>query len=223
IYEKDQSVNNGSDCAYLDLVRFPAHSFVPSAINLNKLSSPEKGQTYDEEVIAVELTNLGRDTINLLSMTYVVNDNSPVNETFNTDLKPGDTTNLSFSQTVDMSLEDTYNIMVYLTYPENYFIDDTLKTTIVSTGINDTDLNKNAFTLAPNPVKDRIRLICHRNSEDNSFILYNSSGMMVYRKEIDYISAGEQVFLDPEHLSRGSYILIIRNTEKRYLYKVIKL
>ncbi|MEA1886728.1 MAG: C25 family cysteine peptidase, partial [Bacteroidota bacterium] len=48
IYEKDQSVNNGSDCAYLDLVRFPAHSFVPSAINLNKLSSPEKGQTYDE-------------------------------------------------------------------------------------------------------------------------------------------------------------------------------
>ncbi|MFO7851056.1 MAG: C25 family cysteine peptidase [Bacteroidota bacterium] len=223
IYEKDQSVNNGFDCAFLDLVRFPAHSFVQSAINLNKLSSPEKGQTYDEEVIAVELTNLGRDTIDLLSMTYVVNDNSPVNETFNTDLRPGDTITLSFSQTADMSIEDTYNILVYLTYPENYFINDTLKTTIVSTGIEDPDINKSVFILAPNPVKDKIRLICHRNSEDNSFILFNSSGMMVYRKEIDYISAGEQVFLDPGHLSRGSYILIIHSTEKRYLYKVIKL
>ncbi len=223
IYTKDQSVNNGSDCAYIDLVRFPVFSFIQSAINLNRISSPEKGQIYNDEIIAVELSNLGRDTITMLSMTYMVNDIPPVNETFNTELKPGDTITLSFSQTVDMSLYNTYKIMVFVTYPDNYFINDTLKTTIVSTGIEDPNLMKDVFTVAPNPVKDNIRIISHRNSEDNTFILYNSSGMMVYRKEIDFISAEEQLFVDHGYLSRGSYILIIRNSNMKYRYKIIKL
>ena len=223
IYKKDLSVNNGSDCAYIDLVRFPALSFIQSAIHLNKLSSPKKGQVYDDEEIAVELSNLGRDTINTISMTYIVNDLAPVNETFDVDFRPGDTITLSFSQTVDMSLYDTYNIMVFLINPDNFFINDTLKTIIVNTGIEDPFPEENAFTVAPNPVGDNIRIISHNNSMENTISLYSSSGMMIYRQEIEFIAADEQIFLDHGYLSRGTYILIIQSGEKRYRFKIIKL
>jgi len=223
IYKKDQSVNNGSDCAYIDLVRFPALSFVQSAINLNRISSPLKGQIYTDEEIAVELSNLGRDTISTISMTYMVNNIPPVNETFDVDFRPGDTILLTFSETVDMSVYDTYNIMVFVTYPENFFITDTLKTTIISTSIEDPDPEYDAFVIAPNPVKDKIRIISFSNSEDNIITLYNSSGAMVYLIEKDFISADEQLFLDHGSLSRGSYILIIQTREKIFRYKIIKL
>jgi len=223
IYKKDQSVNNGSDCAYIDLVRFPLLSFVQSAINLNRISSPVKGQIYADEEIAVELSNLGRDTINTISMTYIVNNISPVNETFDVDFRPGDTILLSFSQTFDMSVYDTYNIMVFVTHPDNFFINDTLKTTIISTGIEDPYPENDAFIIAPNPVQDNIRIISNSNSEDNIITLYSSAGVMIYRNEIDFISEDEQIFFDHGSLSRGSYILIIQTREKKFQYKIIKL
>ena len=223
IYKKDQSVNNGSDCAFIDLVRFPELSFVQSAINLNSIISPVKGQIYTDEEIAVELSNLGRDTISTISMTYMVNNIPPVNETFDVDFRPGDTIRLSFSQTVDMSVYDTYNIMVFVTHPDNFFINDTLKTTIISTDIEDPHPEIDAFIIAPNPVQDNIRIISNSNSQDNIITLYSSSGAMVYRNEIDFISADEQIFLDHGSLSRGSYILVIQAGDKIFQYKIIKL
>ncbi len=223
IYEKDQSVNNGSDCAYIDLVRFPALSFVQSAVHLNKISSPEEGNNYSDEIISVEISNLGRDTIDMLYMSYIVNDNQPVDETFYTDFKPGDTLTVSFSQTIDMSVHDIYEIQVFVTHPENYFLNDTLKITIISTDIDDINPDNEYFTVAPNPVRDNIRIISHMNSEGNSLTLYNTSGTIIYKKEIYFISAGEQIYFDNTNLSRGKYILVIKNNRKRFFYKIIKL
>ncbi|HDZ41628.1 MAG TPA: T9SS type A sorting domain-containing protein [Bacteroidetes bacterium] len=223
IYGKDQSVNNGSDCAYIDLVRFPPLSFVQSAIHLNEIISPREGTNYSDEVISLELSNLGRDTIYSLSMSYIVNNNQPVSETFNTELKPGDTLTLSFSQTFDMSADNTYEIEVFVTSPDNYFINDTLRLTIISTGIDDINPGNEYFTVAPNPVRDKIRIISHTNSEGNAIMLYNTSGVLIYRKEIEFISADEQIYIDHAKLLRGNYILVIRNNTKSFTYKIIKL
>jgi len=223
MYEKDQSVNNGSDCAYIDLIRFPSLSFVQSAVHLNKISSPEIGKNYNDEIISVEICNLGRDTIDMISMSYVVNDNQPVDETFYTDFKPGDTLTVYFSQTVDMSVHDIYEIQIFTNHPENYFMNDTLRVTIVSTDIEDINPDNDYFTVAPNPVRDNIRILSHRNSENNLFTLYNISGTIIQKREIYFISAGEQIYLDNANLSRGKYILVIKTNKKRFFYKIVKL
>ncbi len=224
VYKKDGSVNALNDCAYIDLVRFPDLAFIETAIDLNKISSPESGKSYDEEILTVELTNLGRDILNTLSMAYTLNESTPVSETFNfSDFNPGDTISLSFDQTIDMTQDGTYNIAVYLTYPENYFSTDTLRKTIVVTEITDIVIGDKSFIIAPNPVNESVRIISNINSEDNYFLIYSYSGALLYEKHIGYISKGEEILLIPGMLSTGSYILEIQTENKKYLYKIVKL
>ena len=222
-YEKDQSVNNGYDCAYIDLVRFPDMSFIQSALKLNKISSPVEGKSYSEEVISVDINNLGRDTVRTISMTYIINSNQPVNETFNTEIMPGDSLTLSFTQTYDMSAEDTYFIRVFATYPDNHFINDTLKATIVSTGFIEPEPEKDGFMIAPNPIRDHINIISNIDSEDNTLIIFNQQGAAIMKEEIQFISAGQEISLKPGSLAGGTYILLIQTGTKRYRYKFIKL
>ena len=223
IYEKDQSVNNGSDCAWIDLVNFPSESFIQSAVILNKISSPEEGKNYGDEVVSVELTNLGRDTIQELSLSYIVNDSQPVNETFSSEFRPGDTISLSFTETIDMTEIDVYRIKVFVVSPVNHFINDTLSLTLINTDIEEGSADNGSFTIAPNPVKDNIRMISHVDSEANIIELYSSSGLLIYKEEIDFIYSNEQLYLDHGEISRGSYVLLISNNTGRYYYKIIKL
>ncbi|MEE4214769.1 MAG: C25 family cysteine peptidase [Bacteroidales bacterium] len=223
IYEKDGSVNNGSDCAWIDLVHFPSLSFIQSAVHLNKISSPVEGKNYSNETISVELSNLGRDTIYEISMSYIVNGNPAVNETFSSDFKPGDTISLSFSETIDMTEINVYRIRVFATSPVNHFINDTLSLTLINTDIDEGNPDNGSFTVAPNPVRDNIRIISNIDSEANDIKLYNSSGLLVYNEKIESIFSSEQIYLDHGKISRGTYILVISNSKKRFYYKIIKL
>jgi len=223
IYEKDGTVNNGSDCAWIDLVNFPSKSFIRSAVHLNKISSPEEGKNYGDEVISVELTNLGRDTINELSMSYIVNDSEAVNEIFSSEFRPGDTINLSFTETIDMTEIDVYLIKIFVISPANHFINDTLSLTLINTDIEEGSADSGSFTIAPNPVRDNIRIISHRNSEANEIELYNSSGLLIYNKRVDFMYSNEQLYLDHGKISRGTYVLVITNNTGRFYYKIIKL
>jgi len=223
IYDKDGSVSNGSDGAFLDFVRFPLEAFIKSAICLNKISAPEEGKSYQQEILEVELTNLGLDTVSTVSLEYIVNEDMPVNENFNTEILPGDTIKLSFSQTIDMTESGTYNIQVYTTSPDNYFINDTLKLIIVSTGIGDIILNDGSFIIAPNPVTDRLRILSKTEMENAVISVFNSSGILIYRENRIFISAGEQVVLNHDRFARGTYFIIIRNSKASYLYKFVKL
>ncbi|MCF8221858.1 MAG: T9SS type A sorting domain-containing protein [Bacteroidales bacterium] len=224
IYKKDGSVYAGSDCAFLDYVKFPVNTtFIRSAVSFLQISSPESGKNYSDETLTVKMTNLGRDTIPEISMAYKINDSEPVEESFILDFNPGDTTEVSFGQTIDMSSEGTYDITVYFTPSDYYYINDTTYLSLVSTGIGDTDPQGKAFTLAPNPVRNNIRLLSSINSDQNTFLLYNSSGTNIFRKEIPYISSGEQIFLYPGKLAKGTYILVVITPGKKYHYKLIKM
>ncbi len=223
VYDKDGSVSLGEDAAWIDLVRFPELSFIQSAISLNKIKTPEQGKSYDDETLSVELTNLGRDTLNSISMAYIVNESAAVYETFNMDFRPGDTIDLSFSQTIDMSSNGTYNITVFITQPDNYFREDTLRITIVSTDIGDIVRDDRRFIIAPNPVRDNIRILCYDHSDDNMLTIYNSSGMMIYKKHIRHIAAGQVITLKPGQLPEGSYILRIRTSLNDYIYRFLRL
>ncbi|MDZ7739774.1 MAG: C25 family cysteine peptidase [Bacteroidales bacterium] len=223
VYKKDGSVSLGDDAAWIDLVRFPELSFIQSVISLNKIKSPEQGKSYDSETLSVELCNLGRDTLSSLSMAYIVNESAAVHETFNTDFKPGDTLDISFSQTIDMSGEGTYNISVFVTQPDNYFREDTLIITIMSTDIGDIIRDDKRFIIAPNPVRDNIRILCYDHSDDNMLMIYNSSGIMIYQKHIEHIAAGQAITLYPGQLPKGSYILRIRTGLNDYIYRFLSL
>ncbi len=223
VYEKDGSVNLGDDAAWIDLVRFPEHSFIQTAISLNKIKSPEQGKSYDDEILSVELCNLGRDTISSLSMGYIINESAAVHETFNTDFSPGDTLEVSFSQTIDMSVAGTYNIRVFIVQPDNYFKEDTLSITIMNTDIGEIISDDKRFVIAPNPVKDNIRILCYDHSDNNMLTVYNSSGMMIYKKHIQHIAAGQVITLNPGHLPKGSYILRIRTGHDDYIYRFLSL
>jgi hypothetical protein len=118
---------------------------------------------------------------------------------------------------------NVYRIRVFATSPVNHFINDTLSLTLINTDIDEGNPDNGSFTVAPNPVRDNIRIISNIDSEANDIKLYNSSGLLVYNEKIESIFSSEQIYLDHGKISRGTYILVISNSKKRFYYKIIKL
>ncbi len=223
VYSKDHSLAHGSDRAWIDMVRFPLLSFLDNDITLNKIINPVPNKEYHDEEITVELTNIGRDTLSTVSLTYIVDNNQAVNETFNVDLIPGDTTQLTFMQLFDFSSEGTYSISIYQTSPDDYALNDTTKSVVISTGINDVIINSNEFKIAPNPFKDQISIQSKGEFHNVTIEVITPSGIILITRKNRFILHGEVISMNSGLLQQGTYILKISSSEGTYIYRLLKL
>ncbi|MCD4769598.1 MAG: T9SS type A sorting domain-containing protein [Bacteroidales bacterium] len=223
VYAKDASVNFGDDRAWIDLVKFPLLSFLDNDIALNKIINPVLNKEYHDEEITVELTNIGRDTLSTISLTYTVENNPTVNEVFNVDLLPGDTTQLTFTQLFDFSSAGTYSITIYQTAPDDYAANDTTKSVVISTGINDIITNSNEFKVGPNPFKDHICIQSKGEFHNVTIEIVTFSGTVMIHSENRFISPGEVITMDSGLLQQGTYILRISSSKGIFIYRLLKL
>ena len=86
IYSKDQSVSNGADCAWIDLIDFAGSSpvnYIEKDLQVARIVTPVQKDKFGKETVTVKVLNIGKDPINGFNLAYRVNDmGSPVKQIF---------------------------------------------------------------------------------------------------------------------------------------------
>jgi hypothetical protein len=214
IYAKDLSLSEGLDCVWIDFLRFPEIAFLKNDISLNRILSPKPFVQYMNEPVTVELTNLGRDTLTKVELAYVLNDDTPVFQTFLKNINPGDTVNLTFSERVDLSEPGNYFIDLFPAYADEYSKNDTIRGTFISYNY--------LIQVGPNPFDDRISFTSQGQYDDITVKLFSSKGIPILEKWYEQFQPGQIVTLEIPYLAGGLYILKINTRHGTKTYKLVK-
>ncbi|NMC37708.1 MAG: T9SS type A sorting domain-containing protein, partial [Bacteroidales bacterium] len=217
-YKKDNSVSQGADCAWIDLIDFTASSplrYIRRDLEVARIVNPIQKSSLGQEPVTVRLLNLGSDTLTGINLAYQVNNNIPVTQYFPVTIYPyQDSVTLTFDSRADLDRNGLYDILVY-TYGngDDYLLNDTLSITIENSELEE---NVSAY---PNPFKERLNIIVTSNISDRvSIILTDLAGKRLMTSYHE-ITAGENVIeFETPKLGASMYFLSVRGTQ---IYKVI--
>ncbi len=223
IYKKDNSVSQGADGAWLDLIDFSVSSpvtYIQKDIEVARIVSPLQKEVYGQEPVTVTVLNVGRDTLNGFYLAYTINDHFPVKQYFNTKLYPyKDSVTVTFDRRADLDLNGIYNITTY-GYDNNddYLLNDTLMISVENTEIEE------SINIFPNPFSDKLNIVINSKSDDKVHItLTDVSG----KRSIDIqreLTAGENtIIINTNNLSPSLYILNINGSRISKAFPLIKM
>ena len=223
IYKKDNSVSQGADCAWIDLIDFSGSTqvnYIQRDIEVAEIVEPVQKEVYGKERVSVKVINLGSEALTEFNLAYSLNDKPPVTQLFTTNMIPyGDSVIVAFDRRADMDLSGDYDIMVYgYENEDNYLLNDTLKILIMNTETEE------SVTVFPNPFTDQLHIII--NSKENRSVqlsLTDLSGRKVYSADQELIEGENQLILNTLHLSPAMYILNIDGSGFTQAYSLIKL
>ncbi len=209
IYKKDNSVSQGADGAWIDLIDFSGTTrvqYIQRDIEVARIVSPIQKEIYGQEPVTVNVLNVGRDTLDGFSLAYSINDKFPVVEHFTTKLLPySDSVKVTFERRADMDMSGVYNISVF-GYDNNddYLLNDTLMIRVENTEIEE------SVIIYPNPFEDQLILTINSKTEKKVRLnITDISGKRVLTRE-EVLTEGEnQITLDTQHLGPSMYILNI--------------
>jgi len=220
-YQKDNSVSQGADGAWIDLIDFSTSGsvrYIQKDLEVARIVSPENKDQYDYEPVSVKVLNVGKDTINGFFLAYTINNSYPPEvQYFTNTLTPfNDSAIVTFNSEADLSLYGTYDISVY-GYGNN---DDYVSNDSAFIRIENTTINEFSKVF-PNPFNDEIKLVI--NTRYNGLVritLTNTSGQCLYDNERELIAGENTISINSHHLSQGIYYLKISGA---YIRKVIPL
>jgi hypothetical protein len=223
IYKKDNSVSQGADAAWIDLIDFSGVTrvqYIQRDIEVARIVSPVQKEVYGQEPITVNLLNLGNDTLDGFSLAYAINDRFPVVQHFKTKLPPySDSVKVTFDKRADMDLSGVYNISVF-GYDNNddYLLNDTLMIRVENTEIEE------SVIIYPNPFVDQLILTINSKTENKVRLnITDISGKRVLTTE-EVLTEGEnQITLNTQHLGPSMYILNIFGTNFSRAFPLVKL
>lgn len=221
-YQKDGSVSEGYDRAWIDFIRFPSISFMNKDLGLSKIITPaEPTKNYGFEPISVEAVNLGRDTLETYSLSYQVNNGVIVSESFSKEIASGDTAILSFTQFADLDEPGDYTIKIFRTIPDDYIGNDTIYLQVISTGIQDIISNSSDFRIGPNPFSDFTNLEVIDYTGKLRLSLISSNASVVWSNSYASVALGMRIIIPGNNMAKGIYYLRLDGDKKSYLYKLI--
>ncbi|MBG0858603.1 MAG: hypothetical protein IQL11_03800, partial [Bacteroidales bacterium] len=207
IYRKDQSVSNGQDCAYIDMIDFAGPGsvrYVQRDIEVARIASPLQKEYFGVEPVSVKVLNQSPDTIYGFNMAYILNNGSPVRQHFNNTLIPfGDSVTVTFSSPADLTRYGIYSITAYgYNNSDDFIFNDTLKIEI-----RNTDINKPLWVF-PNPFTTELKIIVNSNIGGTARITLASPGGNVV-SDFEYpVIAGENIIiLNDSRLAPSVYYL----------------
>jgi hypothetical protein len=222
-YKKDNSVSQGADGAWIDLIDFSGSvkvNYIQKDIEVARIVTPMQKEVYGQEVVSVKVLNVGRDTLKGFNLAYSINGRFPVVQHFKTVLMPyHDSVTVDFDRRADMDLSGIYNISVFgYDNDDDYLLNDTLMISVENTEIEE------SVTIFPNPFMDQLNIII--NSKAGRTIrltLSNSLGKQVYMTDKELTEGENQIFINTYQLSPGLYILNIHGASFSKAYPLIKL
>ena len=222
-YKKDNSVSQGADGAWIDLIDFTGSvkvNYIQKDIEVARIVTPVQKEVYGQELVSVKVLNVGRDTLKGFNLAYSINGKFPVVQHFKTVLKPyQDSVTVDFDRRADMDLSGIYNISVFgYDNDDDYLLNDSLMISVENTEIEE------SVTIFPNPFTDQLNIII--NSKANRTLrltLSNSVGKQVFMADRELTEGENQIFINTYQLSPALYILNIHGVNFSKAYPLIKL
>jgi len=226
IYKKDNSESRGSDCAWLDNIRFPATTFNNKDLKTGKIVTPQPGKSYNQEQITAQIINLGSDTIKNFNLAYQVNSGTPVVQNFVKKINPADTLVVAFSQSANLFGNGTYIIKVYgYNNNDNFLNNDTTLLSLISTGIfNPLENTDNKVKIIPNPFRQSFRLeIESLINEDINLSIFGLSGEVLWNEKRSLVPGLNSFIITPDGILNGFYTIQITGKSILKVARIIKI
>jgi len=209
VYKKDKSLSAGIDAAWIDFIDFPGYSFLNRDLAVDSVFLPPVSSDHSHDEISARIVNLGRDTLIKVPLSYMINNKTPVDETFITRLAPGDTSIVKFTQTANFRIPDRYNIKIYNSLEsDEYHANDTAFVAYEKTTV-DTIYEKDRYiTLAQNPFPDKTKVIYYTNKPGIVYIdILDFNGQIISKSRVDVILGLNYIDLEWSGLKTGFYII----------------
>jgi hypothetical protein len=207
IYSKDQSLADGSDCAWIDMIDFSVAgsvSYINKDLQVARIVVPVPRDENGQGTITAKILNIGKEVINGFNLAYEINDQiPPVTQFFNNMVIPyGDTVAVSFRVKADMSKYGPYKIITYIVdNHDDYILNDTLKV--------NTEIYK-PLIVFPNPFEDQFTIfIDSRVNEKLHISITNISGIKLYDIEKEITTGKNSITIDAVRLLPSLYFLKI--------------
>jgi hypothetical protein len=224
IYRKDNSLSDGSDCAWIDMIDFTQSSslrYIQRDLQVARVIVPVNNEQYGLENISVKVLNVGKDTLNGFNLAYEINDHTqPVIQFFDNKVIPyGDSVTVSFNKQADLSKYGYYKIVTYgVDNNDDYPFNDTLTANIENTKIAET------LSVFPNPFSDKLTITLNTQTADKIHIsISNLSGVKLYDIEKDILSGNNSITLSDLRLIPSTYYLNVHGTTINNTISVIKI
>jgi len=224
IYKKDQSIYAGSDCAWIDFIRFPLTAFNKVDLKIGKIIPPAADKKLEKEVISAEIVNLGIDTIKQFNLAYIINNRPPVTEKFIRTVIPGNTVTVSFATLADTWVSGINIIKVYsFNNSDSYLNNDTASVTIINTPVEEITGPVNYLRAIPNPFNDRINITIGSDSYEYVNVeLINITGNTVWKGRFELIPGDNIITITPGSIPSGFYTLRIKGKTVTGSIRLIK-
>ena len=225
IYTNDNSLYGGENAAWIDLIDFSiggSISYIQRDIEIAKIVSPMQNDQIGNELISINVLNVGHDTINGFYLAYTINNQLPVRQFFDAILLPDNApVTVTFRTKADLSRYGIYDITAF-SYNNNddYPGNDTIKMSIENNVI------VQPLLVYPNPFTDQLRIVIFSPVTDTiRMTLINLSGITLYNVKKNIVK-GENVFIinnDDVRLIPSLYYLNISGRSNRKSIPVIKI
>lgn len=223
IYKKDNSVSQGADGAWIDLIDFSESvvvKYIGRDLEVAGIVAPVQKEVYGMEPVTVTVRNTGRDTLDGFSLAYQINDKFPVIQYFKDILIPyQDSLTVTFDRRADLDLSGIYDLTVF-GYENNddYLANDTVMVRVENTEIEET------VNLYPNPFTDQLNITINSKVYRNVRInLINFAGRLIYSDNIQLTEGENQLVINTQKLSPSLYFLDISGANYTKTFPVIKL
>ena len=222
IYKKDNTVNQGADGAWIDLIDFTGSTdvnYIKRDIEVARIVTPYQKSSYGRELVSAKILNVGSDTLNGFNLAYSLNGRPPVIQYFKTKLTPfQDSVTLSFDKRAEMGMSGKYEIVVYsFENSDDFLLNDTLMTQMENTSIDE------YIAVYPNPFTDQLNISANSDNERKVRInITNVSGKIVYSEDY-YLAVGEnQIVINTSKLSPALYLMNLTGSGLSRVYSLIK-
>ena len=223
IYKKDNSVSQGADGAWLDLIDFSVSSqvrYIQKDIEVAEIVTPIQKEVYGQELVSVKVINVGSDTLKGFNLAYTINDHLPVRQYFNTKPIPcQDSVTVRFDRRADLGLKGIYNITVYeYGNDDDYLLNDT-----ISIGVENT-MTEESVKIFPNPFSAQLNIDINSQSDKKIRIsMSDVSGKRVIDIERELTTGANSIILNTLHLSPSLYILNLNGANLTKVIPLIKI
>ncbi len=223
IFRKDNSVSQGADGAWIDLIDFAGTAvvkYIQKDLEVARIVSPVQKEYYGQEPVSAKVLNVGKDTLDGFNLAYSINGMMPVSQHFKSKLIPyQDSVTITFDRRADMDLSGIYDILVFgYENIDDYLLNDTLMVQVENTEIEE------SVNIFPNPFTDKLNIII--NSKINRSVrisMTNLSGKVVFTENVELAEGENDIFINTHQLSPALYILNINGANYTKAYSLIKL
>lgn len=222
-YTKDNSVSQGSDCAWIDMIDFSQSaqvSYIQKDIMVARIITPVQKNRFGQGIVSVKILNSGKDTIYGFNLAYKVNEHSSVEQYFNSTLNPSsDSVQVSFSEKADLSKSGNYDLVAYaFGNKDEYSGNDTVMISFKNEELTD------SLLVYPNPFDNRFTIFVNSRIADNLQILItNLAGGTIYSTTKNVIPGKNTIIVNDFTAAPSIYFLKIHGQISDHTFRLIKL